>query len=752
EAADAADRTARDALARQIKDLTARIAALDAGHPQDRAEALAQIAQALADLGRALRDHDQAQAAVTRAAAEKAGAEADAQTVATALEQAQAALARAEAAAAALAAPLERADLAVSDAAREMRLRLVAGEPCPVCGATDHPSHADAALADLAADLRARMDHERTAATSARNRITAAQGTAATARAQGERAAQNIATETTRAATAARQWRDALDRAPGLGLPDHPAGAAQALAEATRQTEVLRQAIQHTLRDLAQLHADRTRAEAQREALATAMDTRAADRTAHLSAQAQAVQDAVLATQTAEAAARRLAEIDAQLAPAQALLQPGFSGDPRAALAAQVAQVETARRAAEDARMQAEALRPKAAQAASLAEQARRGVEAAAEQAGDRAADLADLIARRGTLLGGEATEAHRTRFNDARLAAQRAKDAAAQALADAQAALAAAVSARDAAVKTHEAAAAAVTANRAALAAALDGSGLTESALADLFALPRDQVQALRQHLRTLDDAVTAAQSAIAARQADLARAVAAGLPDTPEPDLATALAAQEQAQTERQERIGAIANRLATDAETRAALTGLAARIDAARATLEVWEAVSAAIGSSKGDKFARLAQSITLDLLVDHANHHLADLKPRYRLQRAADLALQVQDLDMGGEARATRSLSGGERFLVSLALALALSRMGGKAGLAATLFIDEGFGSLDAESLDVAIDALDSLQALGRTVGVISHVEAMKDRIPVQIRVRRQGGGRSTVAIAAPGLAT
>jgi exonuclease SbcC len=80
------------------------------------------------------------------------------------------------------------------------------------------------------------------------------------------------------------------------------------------------------------------------------------------------------------------------------------------------------------------------------------------------------------------------------------------------------------------------------------------------------------------------------------------------------------------------------------------------------------------------------------------------------------------------------------------------MGGKAGLAATLFIDEGFGSLDAESLDVAIDALDSLQALGRTVGVISHVEAMKDRIPVQIRVRRQGGGRSTVAIAAPGLAT
>ncbi|MFW8642428.1 SbcC/MukB-like Walker B domain-containing protein [Rhizobium beringeri] len=78
----------------------------------------------------------------------------------------------------------------------------------------------------------------------------------------------------------------------------------------------------------------------------------------------------------------------------------------------------------------------------------------------------------------------------------------------------------------------------------------------------------------------------------------------------------------------------------------------------------------------------------MLVDHANHHLSDLNPRYRLRRAADLALQVEDRDMGDEARATRSLSGGERFLVSLALALALSRMGGKGGLASTLFIDEG----------------------------------------------------------------
>jgi exonuclease SbcC len=105
-------------------------------------------------------------------------------------------------------------------------------------------------------------------------------------------------------------------------------------------------------------------------------------------------------------------------------------------------------------------------------------------------------------------------------------------------------------------------------------------------------------------------------------------------------------------------------------------------------------------------------------------------------------------MADEVRSTRSLSGGERFLVSLALALALAGLGGRRSLAGTLFIDEGFGSLDAESLEVAIDALESLQSQGRTVGVISHVEAMKERIPVQVRVARHGAGRSTVAVVAP----
>ncbi|WP_395828471.1 SbcC/MukB-like Walker B domain-containing protein, partial [Elstera sp.] len=124
----------------------------------------------------------------------------------------------------------------------------------------------------------------------------------------------------------------------------------------------------------------------------------------------------------------------------------------------------------------------------------------------------------------------------------------------------------------------------------------------------------------------------------------------------------------------------------------------------------------------------------------------LKPRYRLEVApSDLALHVIDVDMAGERRATRSLSGGERFLISLALAMALSSMGTHGAIVGTLFIDEGFGSLDADSLDLAIDALERLQAQGRMIGVISHVQAMKDRIPVQVEVVKTGGGASELRL-------
>jgi len=170
------------------------------------------------------------------------------------------------------------------------------------------------------------------------------------------------------------------------------------------------------------------------------------------------------------------------------------------------------------------------------------------------------------------------------------------------------------------------------------------------------------------------------------------------------------------------------------------------------DTWDAVDEAIGSSSGDKFRRFAQGVTLEHLVHLANAQLATLSPRYRLARSAttDLALHVLDRDMGDQLRATRSLSGGERFLVSLALALALSGLEGRESFVDTLFIDEGFGSLDAETLDLAVDALETLQGRGRKVGVITHVAAMIERIAVQVRVEKRGNGRSVVRVVDGGM--
>jgi exonuclease SbcC len=104
-------------------------------------------------------------------------------------------------------------------------------------------------------------------------------------------------------------------------------------------------------------------------------------------------------------------------------------------------------------------------------------------------------------------------------------------------------------------------------------------------------------------------------------------------------------------------------------------------------------------------------------------------------------------MADEVRGVHSLSGGESFLASLALALGLASLSSDRTRVESLFIDEGFGSLDPEALDVAIASLDTLQSIGRRVGVISHVPALVERIGVRVEVSPKGGGRSTVAVRA-----
>jgi exonuclease SbcC len=165
------------------------------------------------------------------------------------------------------------------------------------------------------------------------------------------------------------------------------------------------------------------------------------------------------------------------------------------------------------------------------------------------------------------------------------------------------------------------------------------------------------------------------------------------------------------------------------------------------EQWQSLNELIGSSTGTKFRVFAQSLTLEALLTHSNKHLADFAKRYALQRVpnSDLELQIIDRDMADDVRSVHSLSGGESFLVSLALALGLASLSSNKTQVESLFIDEGFGSLDPETLDIAIASLDTLQALGRKVGVISHVPILVERIGAKVVVEKQGGGKSTVRV-------
>lgn len=190
----------------------------------------------------------------------------------------------------------------------------------------------------------------------------------------------------------------------------------------------------------------------------------------------------------------------------------------------------------------------------------------------------------------------------------------------------------------------------------------------------------------------------------------------------------------------------KLKIDEEQRAKQKELIADLQKSQEKVNRSEALSNLLGSSEGNKFRRLAQGYTLDVLLDVANIHLHMFTKRYSLVKIdKSLSLAVIDHEMMDEKRSVLSLSGGESFIVSLSLALGLSTLSSQKIHIGTMFIDEGFGALDKEVLTQALDALQVLQNQGRSIGVISHVSEMNESIPTQIRVVRQENGRSRIEV-------
>jgi len=195
--------------------------------------------------------------------------------------------------------------------------------------------------------------------------------------------------------------------------------------------------------------------------------------------------------------------------------------------------------------------------------------------------------------------------------------------------------------------------------------------------------------------------------------------------------------------EEIGRIKERISADKGAWEKVQHLQSEYAALCRDASPWLELDNLIGSSDGKVYRDFAQSLTFGVLVEYANMHLQRFTDRYHLIGTEKLSFQVRDLYQAGETRSIKNLSGGEKFIVSLALALGLSGMAGEKICIDSLFLDEGFGTLDEQALELALDTLSTLPHEGKMIGIISHVHALKDRIPTQIVVTRVGEGRSTL---------
>ncbi len=637
------------------------------------------------------------------------------------------------------------------------RAALVDGEPCPLCGADEHPWAERAPVDAALAAQQARVTELRDQVRAGEADLAAIEAERASARSVVGRAEDELRELAARRGEAAASWVDGLAALGELPLIGDPATAlaadwvAQRLSAIDARLEALR--AEERLAEASA--ADATRARAAEAA-----------RRSHLD---HAIDEARRAAEAAREAARQLAALDEARVRAAAdrarvldELTPALAGVDDAATRAaadadglrdeldgEVQAIAARRREREHCAAELAQLagaRETAAARADDRARARQVAEAAAAEATARAAELA---ARRASLFEGRPTAAVRAALDGELAAADEVRERAAvgaqRAAADrasADAGLAAA---------TEQAARAGAERDRASgeLVSALGAGGMDEAELARRLELGRAWREARAAERDCMRAELDEARTVLAERAAQRDRHLESGAPEVDEEAARTARAAAGEALVAAQEALADRVARLRVDDAARTARADLGRRAAEQGERSAVYEALSELIGSADGKKFRQFAQSLTLDVLLAHANQHLSELASRYRLARVPgyDLDLQVVDRDMGDEVRSLYSLSGGESFLVSLALALGLSSLAARDARVESLLIDEGFGSLDPQTLESALSVLDALQATGRKVGLISHVPGLAERIGVQVTVTPRGGGKSVVAVAA-----
>ncbi|GAA5095893.1 AAA family ATPase [Wohlfahrtiimonas larvae] len=233
--------------------------------------------------------------------------------------------------------------------------------------------------------------------------------------------------------------------------------------------------------------------------------------------------------------------------------------------------------------------------------------------------------------------------------------------------------------------------------------------------------------------------------RTAQLAIERAKNITTEPLEILSAQLIEQENHWIEKQEQLAQLEFKLSENSKALSRIAEKKDAIDAQRAECQRWDKLHGLIGSADGKKYRNFAQGLTFELMVNNANRQLEKMTDRYLLMRDKNepLKLNVIDHYQAGEERSTKNLSGGESFIISLALALGLSKMASQKVRVDSLFLDEGFGTLDEEALDTALAVLSNLHGEGKLIGIISHVSALKERIQTQIRIKPMSGGRSEI---------
>ena len=636
---------------------------------------------------------------------------------------------------------------ASDEAAARLRETLIEGEPCPVCGAVDH---AVAALAGLI-DGRVAADAARVAELGAAIGALDAERAVLKDRMEGDRS---------RSAATAQLVE---------GGSDTVASAEAALAYAASALETVLAAcgIENDVAEvrslvskrLAALDSRRDRLAEAREAAQSAQRDLDGARIANEGAR-DAEQEAGRALRDLEIEAvgnaERLVEATSRLDQVERNLDERMSvhfawRDDRAPLEtlerlvgewrtrrSDLAEIEKDMARLIDAVHRADVVRER--DVAQLADGER------AEKATSAERDA--LVAERASKLGGESVGAVAERIDGALDAATLAREDARLVLGRARTDAAGAAARQEEAVGRLAREEADAALRREALSRELSEKDLDPTWVQAAAKAETGELDAEEAALAQLDRAVAVAEAGLLSRVADLNAHARTNAPTIAVDDLEPALYAARLAEAAAREVLVEAEMVIRQDDAALAATAELRRTLEGARTDAQPWFALDALIGDATGNRFRRYAQGLTLERLLLHANARLAELKPRYSLERApgSEMLVQVIDNDMAGEVRGLPNLSGGERFLVSLALALGLSEMSTGGGLRVeSLFIDEGFGSLDSASLGQAIGVLEHLHATGRRVGVISHIDDVKERIAVKIAVSPTSNGTSSIDV-------